>query len=101
MDDDDWDEVNAAGVAAGEKVREVVMRHRCAGILTWALMHQLEEEVVSELSSSGAHPPWALNMMRSLPVFGYPADDRPVTFGEDSCAPFIFSRINDAWNLVH
>jgi hypothetical protein len=101
MDEFDWDEVNMASDAAVRKVREVVQRHRSVGILTWALMHQIEDEVVAELKAGGEHPSWALNMMRSLPVFGYQTDDRPVSFSEDSVAPLIFSKINDAWNLVH
>lgn len=101
MDRDDWEELTAAGEAAGRVVPEIVMRHRCAGFLTWALLHQMESEVLAVLEARGAHPPSALNMIRSAPVLGYPNDDRPVSFSCASIVPIIFGQLEDAWNLVH
>jgi len=101
MDPDDWDELTAAGEAAGRIVLEIVSRHRCAGFLTWALLHQMESEVLAELRARGEHPASALNMIRSAPVLGYPNDDRPVSFSGASIVPIIFGQIEEAWNLVH
>ncbi|SDR62986.1 hypothetical protein [Paraburkholderia tuberum] len=42
-----------AQAAAEEIVPRVVARHRSKGVLTWKLLHQMEEEVLSEVSSSG------------------------------------------------
>lgn len=97
----DWDELTEASAAAGRVVREVVLRHRCSGVLTWALLHQMEGEVLAELQAGGEHSAWMLNMIRSTPLFGYPKDNRPVSFSEASIVPIIFGQIKDAWNLVH
>lgn len=101
MDQDDWDDLTAADQAASRVVPEVVTRHRCAGILTWALLHQIESEVLAELEAGGEHPASALNMIRAAPVLGYPTDDRPVSFSGASVVPVIFRQIDKAWNLVH
>jgi len=101
MDQDDWDMLNAADEAAGRLVPEVVMRHRSAGILTWALMHQMEREVLEELEANGGHSALILNMIRSAPSFGYPRDERPVSFSDSSVAPVIFLHVEKAWRMVH
>ena len=42
-----------AEAAVQEVVPRVVERHRAKGILAWNRLHRLEEEVMSEVSSSG------------------------------------------------
>lgn len=101
MDQDDWDELTAAEDAAGHAVAEIVMQHRTSGILTWALLHQIEEEVVAKLKARGKHSGMMLNMIRAAPMFGYPKDDRPVSFANSSVIPVIFGQIEDAWKVVH
>ena len=101
MDMDDWDDLRAADEAAQRAVPAVVMRYRESSILTWALMHRMESEVLAELAASGEHPEFALNMIRSAPALGYPSDDRPVSFGDASVVPSIFLQIEKAWNRVH
>jgi hypothetical protein len=91
MDPDDWDELMAADEAAGRAVPEVVRRHRCAGVLTWALLHQIEGEVLAELETGGEHSASMLNMTRSAPVLGYPNDDRPVSLS--SASPALHSEL--------
>jgi hypothetical protein len=97
----DWDELTEASEAADRAVREVVMRHRCSGVLTWSLLHRMEGEVLAQLEAGGEHSAWTLNMIRSAPVLGYPNDDRPVSFSNASIVPIIFGQIEDAWSLVH
>ena len=101
MDPDDWDELTAAGEAAGQVVLEIVSRYRCAGFLTWALLHRIESEVLAELKAREEHTASALNMIRAAPVLGYPNDDRPASFSGASIIPIIFGQIEKAWNLVH
>jgi hypothetical protein len=97
----DWDEFTETSDAAGRKVREVVMRHRCSGVLTWTLLRRMENEVLAELAAEGEHSAWTLNMIRSAPALGYPNDDRPVSFAGASIVPIIYGQIEEAWNLVH
>jgi hypothetical protein len=101
MDRDDWDELTAADEAAGRAVQEIVKRYRSSGVLTWALLHQIEQEVLTELEADGKYSAWALRMIKSAPVLGYPDDDRPASFGSSSIMPIIFRQIEDAWNLAH
>lgn len=101
LDSQVWDELDIAGEAAERVVPGVVMRHRSAGILTWALLHQMEAEVLAELEASGEHETAILRMIRSAPVFGYPTDERPASFENASVVPVIFGQIDDAWKRVH
>lgn len=95
------EDLDAADEAARQIVPRVVMRYREVGVLTWALMHQIEDEVLQELDASGVHPKAALSMIRSSPVWGYPRDDRPATFGSEAAVPVIFLQVAKAWNRVH
>lgn len=97
----DWDELTEADEAAARIVPEVVMRYRDSGILTWALLHQIEDDVLAELKASGEHSAWTLNMLRAAPVLSYPKDNRPVSFSGAGIVPIIFGQIEEAWNLVH
>ncbi|MFC5551746.1 DUF2471 family protein [Massilia aerilata] len=97
----EWDELTAADEAANCAVSQIVMRHRHLGVLTWALLHQIEAEVLVELRASGEHSTSTLNMIRASPLLCYPKDDSPVSFGNASIVPVIFGQIEEAWNLVH
>lgn len=101
MDMNDWDDLTAADEAAKRAVPAVVMRYRESSILTWALLHRMESEVLAELAASGEHPEFALNLIRSAAVLGYPSDDRPVSFGGATVVPIIFRQIEKVWNTVH
>lgn len=95
------EDLEAADEAARQIVPGVVMRYRESGILTWALMHQIEDEVLAEMEATGVHPKAALSIIRSSPLLMYPKDDRPASFGNASVAPTIFLEIEKAWNRVH
>jgi hypothetical protein len=101
VDEGILEDLDAADEAARKIVPRAVMRYREAGVLTWALMHQIEAEVLGELEATGVHPRAALSMIRSSPVWGYPRDDRPVSFGSASAVPAIFLQIERAWRRVH
>lgn len=95
------EDLAAADEAARQVVPGVVMRYRESGILTWALMHQIEDEVLAEMEATGVHPKAALSIIRSSPLLMYPKDDRPASFGNASAVPTIFLQIEQAWQQVH
>lgn len=95
------EDLDAVDEAARLIVPRVVMRYREAGVLTWALMHQIEAEVLDALDATGVHPKAALSMIRASPAMRYPTDDKPASFGNASVVPAIFLQIEEAWNCVH
>ncbi|MGZ3349636.1 MAG: DUF2471 family protein [Xanthobacteraceae bacterium] len=95
------EDLEAADDAARKVVPRIVMRYREAGVLTWALMHRIEAEVLDELEATGVHPEAALSMIRSSPLLQYPKDDRPASFGNAAFVPIIFGRIEGEWKRVH
>lgn len=96
-----FNDLDNAELTVKEALPAVIARHRSAGILTWALLHQIEDEVIDEVAASGECNRDTLNMLRSIPALGYPRDDRPVSFEGHGIVPSAFSLIEKAWNLVH
>ncbi|WP_367394506.1 DUF2471 family protein [Cupriavidus sp. Agwp_2] len=84
-----------------EATPAIVAKHRAAGILTWKLIHQIEDEVMHELAQSGKHSSNMLRMLKSSPYLGYPKDDTPADFTGSDVIPVAFSAIRDAWNRVN
>lgn len=82
-------------------VPSAVQRHRTAGTLTWALIHQFESEVLAEVSSTGKHSARLLGMLRASPAMGYPKDDRPVSFEGHDVVPSLFGAIYAEWNRAN
>ncbi|MGF6781633.1 DUF2471 family protein [Paraburkholderia sp. GAS334] len=62
----------AVDAAVKEAIPTVVLRHRAAGVLTWALLHLIESEVLAEVAATGKHSARMLNMLRAPAVLGYP-----------------------------
>jgi hypothetical protein len=48
-----FDDLDDAEAAVKEALPAVIARHRSAGILTWALLHQIEDEVIEAAAASG------------------------------------------------
>ncbi|MGF6440124.1 DUF2471 family protein [Paraburkholderia youngii] len=91
----------AAHAAVKEAVSAVVLRHRSAGVLTWALLHRIEAEVLAEVAATGKHSARILDMLRAPAALEYPKDDRPVSFrGHEFVAP-VFGAIDDEWRRVN
>jgi hypothetical protein len=90
-----------AQAAAEEVVPRVVARHRSKGVLTWKLLHQMEEEVLAEVSSSGQFSDRLLQMICAPAVLSYPNDDRPASFEGHDFVPIVFAAIDRAWRQVH
>lgn len=94
-------ELRAATEAVREVVREVVLRHRVAGVLTWALLHELELEVLKEAAQGGEHRATILNMLRAPAAMGYPMDHQPASFRGHGLVPIVFGEIVKEWHHVH
>jgi hypothetical protein len=95
------DALYAADADLKEAVPAAVLRHRAAGALTWALIHQIESEVLAEVASSGKHSARMLGMLKASPAMGYPKDDRPVSFEGHDVVPSVFGAIYAEWNRVN
>ena len=79
----------------------VVARHRSKGVLTWKLIHQIEEEVLSAVRAGGLFSTRLLQMICAPAALSYPNDDRPVSFEGHDFVPIVFSAIDRAWRMVH
>ncbi|MES2260564.1 MAG: DUF2471 family protein [Pseudomonadota bacterium] len=95
------DEILAARTAVEGTATCVVLRHRDAGVLTWALLRQIEREVLTEVAAAGQHGAQVLAMLRAPAEMGYPSDDRPVSFQGHEFVPIAFNAIVEAWNRGH
>eukprot|EP01034_Spumella_vulgaris_P038769 gene38769-47882_t len=95
------DEILAARTTVEGTATCVVFRHRDAGVLTWALLHQIEREVLMEVAAAGQHCAQVLAMLRAPTEMGYPSDDRPVSFLGHEFIPIAFNAIVEAWSRVH
>ncbi|MDR3381716.1 DUF2471 family protein [Cupriavidus basilensis] len=91
----------AAESAIIEALPPIIARHREAGVLTWRLIHQIEEEVLAAVAAIGLVPQAALGMVKAPAILGYPKDDRPVDFTGHDVRPITFGVIVDAWQRVH
>lgn len=91
----------AANAAVKEVVPAVVLRHRASGVLTWALLHQIEAEVLAEVAASGKHSTRILDMLRAPAALDYPKDNRPVSFEGNDFVPIVFGEIAEAWRRVN
>jgi hypothetical protein len=95
------DALYAADAALKDAVPAAVQRHRQAGTLTWALIHKIESEVLSEVASTGEHSARMLGMLRASPAMGYPNDERPVSFEGHDLVPTVFGAIYAEWNRIN
>lgn len=91
----------AAEAAVRDAVPTVVQRHRSKGILTWAMLHTMESEMLIEVANSGKHSKRILDMIRAPAALDYPKDDRPASFAGHDFVPIVFGAIRDAWHRVN
>src|SRR5260370_42236415 len=75
--------------------------HRSAGVLTWALLHKIEGEVLADVAATGNHSKRILDMIRAPAALDYPKDDRPASFDGHDFVPIVFGAIEDAWPRVN
>ena len=95
------DDLARAEAAVSAITQAVVARHRTVGALTWALLHQLEAEILAEAARSGEHPEKVLQMLRAPKAMAYPVDDAAASFAGHGFVPIIFGNIIGAWNHLH
>jgi len=79
-------------------VPAIVARHRQAGVLTWRLMHQIEDEVMAELAATGKHSKQLIRMLGSQGLMNYPKDETEVSLKGHEAVPIVFSEVNRAWH---
>lgn len=93
--------LTAAESAIVEALPPIIDRYREAGVLTWRLLHQIEEEVLAAVAATGLVPQFALGMVKAPPILGYPKDDQPANFTGHDVRPITFGAIVDAWQRAH
>ena len=89
-----------AQAAVETAVPNVVARHRDKSILTWKLIHEIEEEVLCEVRAGGRFSTRLLQMICAPAALAYPNDDRPVSFEGHDFVPIVFGAIEKAWRQV-
>lgn len=70
----------------------IVRRHRAANVFSWRLLHQIESEVIAEVSASGRHSKRLLDMLRSSEFMGYPKDDKEVPLKGHDVVAIVFNE---------
>ena len=96
-----YDVLFDAQAAAEEVIPRVIERHRSKGVLTWKLLHQMEEEVLAEVKAGGRFSDRLLHMICAPAALDYPNDDRAASFAGHDFVPIIFSALERAWRQVH
>ncbi|KDR38997.1 hypothetical protein BG61_35360 [Caballeronia glathei] len=91
----------AADAAVRQAVPAVVLRHRSAGVLTWALLHAIEAEVLAEVAATGKHSRRILDMIRAPAALDYPSDGSPASFEGHDFVPIVFGVIEEEWRRVN
>ncbi|MEO6917651.1 MAG: hypothetical protein ABI171_01145 [Collimonas sp.] len=82
-------------------IARLVPSHRNAGeILTWSLMHEIENQAMRALEQSGNFDLTHLNLLRAYPT-AYPRTDDPVNFGNATGLPVVLSLIYKEYRRSH
>ncbi|MGC2042047.1 DUF2471 family protein [Paraburkholderia caledonica] len=91
------DTLIAADAAVREALPTIVGKYRPAGVLTWALLHEIEADVLAHLASTGRHRKRVLDLIRAPASLDYPRDERPACFEGCDLVPVVFQAIQEAW----
>jgi hypothetical protein len=91
------DTLIAADGAVREALPAIVRRYRSAGVLTWALLHEIEADVLAHLASTGQHRKRVLDLIRAPASLDYPRDERPASFEGCDLVPVVFQAIEEVW----
>jgi hypothetical protein len=65
------------------------------------LIHRIESEVLEKALTSGQLSATVVRMIRSHEAFGYPKDERAVSFEGHELMPIVFGAIQDVWRRLH
>jgi hypothetical protein len=91
------DSMIAADAAIRQALPAIVGKYRPAGVLTWALLHEIEADVLTHLASAGQHPKRILDLLRAPASLDYPRDERPASFEGRDLVPVVFQAIEEVW----
>ena len=100
MTTQDMNVIFSAGAAVRSAVPAAVARHKCAGELTWRLLHRMESEVLAEVAASGKHDERVLNMFQAASLRRFPKYNRPVSFDSSDFIPIVYGTIIDVWHVA-
>jgi hypothetical protein len=92
------DAMYAADADLKAAVPAAVRRHRSAGTLTWALLHEIEAEILDQVAATGKH---SARMLRASPAMGYPKDDQPVSLEGHEVVPTVFGALYAEWTRAN
>jgi hypothetical protein len=102
MDDFNENEMNAVNVRLKRAIDAIVLSHRTSGdVLTWRLLHAIEEEAFQEILAAGDLEPMYVRMMQSSPMFQFPNTDDPVDFRGSNALPMAYLMIYQAYRQSH
>ncbi|MFM0334836.1 DUF2471 family protein [Paraburkholderia strydomiana] len=87
------DTLIAADGAVREALPAIVRRYRSAGVLTWALLHEIEADVLAHLASTGQHRKRVLDLIRAPASLNYPRDERPASLKGATWCQSSFRRL--------
>ncbi|MBT2793606.1 DUF2471 domain-containing protein [Paraburkholderia strydomiana] len=91
------DSMIAADAAVREALPAIVGKYRSSGVLTWALLHEIEADVMAHLASTGQHRKRVLDLIRAPVRVDYPEDERPVSFEGCDLVSVVFQAIEEVW----
>ncbi|MFC7515112.1 DUF2471 family protein [Herbaspirillum sp. GCM10030257] len=101
MEDFSWAEINAIRSRLKLIIDDIVLEHRVAGdILTWNLMHEIEEKAFEHIKASRDLDASYAGMLKSSRLRVYKRTDDPVDFGESNAIPTAFMLIHQAFTRV-
>jgi hypothetical protein len=86
----------AADAVVRDALPAVVRRYRSADILTWALLYEIEADVLAHLAATDQHSRWVLDLIRAPAELDHPKDQRPASFDGHDLVPVVFQAIEEA-----
>lgn len=101
MEKIDWPEMSAMRHRLKLVIDDLVIEHRVAGdILTWRLLHEIEDKAFAHIESVGDIDSSFMGMFKSRRLMEYKRTDEPVDFGESNAIPMAFWYIKEAFKRL-
>jgi hypothetical protein len=101
MRDFEWNKLSAVQTRLKPIIYAIVERHRTRGdVLTWRLIHEIEDEALTTLIQMGDLDEIYVGMMRTPPI-GLPKTEDPVDFKGSNAIPAALAMIHDAYRHAH
>ncbi|MFM0140138.1 DUF2471 domain-containing protein [Caballeronia grimmiae] len=90
------DAMIALDTAIRDALPDTVARYRSASVLTRALLHEIEADLLKQLAITGHHSKWVPELIRTTPLFDDPNDEGPA-IEEYGKASMVCQAIEQAW----